>query len=244
MAAPSNFEWRQCSELGYADGPDSNDDMAPNVCFGCQKEVEKLSRCSKCQVATYCSRECQISHWKKGAGGGHKFACDAYKRVGPDMIMFSPDDKETAKKDMFQRIRFYACPFFVYRSETVMKKKGFLFLQSDCTLAEMSLPLPILANGRPFKKTRGVLMHFLTMEEFKEELCKDDFEMTTVSKELRKAVEDYKKSEELAIMMRFRCGHLAVGVTKLVPDYNLCKTLGKEYFEGAGSAVQLNIDDV
>jgi hypothetical protein len=82
------------------------------------------------------------------------------------------------------------------------------------------------------------------MEEYKEELCKDDFEMVTVGKELSKAVEEYKHSEELAVMMRFRCGHLAVGVTKLVPDYNLCKSLGKEYFEKAGSAVQLNIDDV
>ena len=243
-AAPSNFEWNQCAELGYSDGPDSNDDMAPSVCFACQKEAEKLSRCSKCEVATYCSRDCQVSHWKKGSGGGHKFSCDAYKRVGSDMFMCLPDDKESGRKDVFQRIRFYACPFFVYRSDAVVKKRGFLFLQSDCSLSEMSLPTPILANGRPFTKTRGILMHFLTMEEYKEELCKDDFEMVTVGKELSKAVEEYKHSEELAVMMRFRCGHLAVGVTKLVPDYNLCKSLGKEYFEKAGSAVQLNIDDV
>ena len=87
-------------------------------------------------------------------------------------------------------------------------------------------------------------MHFLTMAEYKQELCKDDFEMVAVGKELAKAVEEYKQSEELVVMMKFRCGHIAVGTTKLVPDYSLCKTLGKEYFEHAGSAVQLNIDDV
>lgn len=244
MTTQSAFDWRRCVELGYADGPDSNDDMAPPVCFGCGKQAEKLSRCSKCQVASYCSRECQVSNWKSGPGGGHKFCCDAYKRVGTDMMIIFPEDKESARRDVFQRIRFYACPFAVYRCESVVKSRGFLFIQSDSTLAEMSLPVPILANGRPCKKNRCVLMHFLTIDEYKQELCKDDFEMATVGKELASSIEEYKESDEIALMMRFRCGHLAVGITKLVPDYNLCKTLGKEYFENAGPAVQLNIDDV
>ena len=243
MATPSHFEWKQCAELGYSEGLDDNDDRSDAICFNCGKESEKLSRCGKCEVATYCSRDCQLTNWKKGSGGGHKFSCDAYKRVGSDMMIFMPDDKESARKDVFQRIRFYACPFFVYRSE-VMKKRGFLFLQSDSTLSEMSLPTPVLANGRTFTKPRCVLMHFLTMEEYNQELCKDDFEMVTVSKELANAVAEYKESEELAVMMKFRCGHIAVGVTKLVPVYSLCETLGKEYFENAGTAVQLNIDDV
>lgn len=244
MATQSNFDWKQVAELGYAEGPDSNDDMAEAICFGCGKEAEKLSRCAKCEVATYCSRECQLENWKSGAGGGHKFACDAYKRVSSDMMIVFPDDKEIARKDIFQRIRFYACPFAVYRSESVVKKRGFMFIQSDSTLAEMSLPLPILANGRPCTKSRGIFMHFLTMNEYKEELCKDDFEMVIMGKELGKAVEEYKQAEELAILMRFRCGHIAVGITQLVPDHDLCQTLGKEYFEEAGAAVQLNIDDV
>ena len=91
-------------ELGYADGPDSNDDTADPICFRCgydpnstttteaktadpSSTKRSLSRCSKCQVACYCSRECQIVHWKKGgedgdvvSGGGgsgaHKFTCD------------------------------------------------------------------------------------------------------------------------------------------------------------------------
>jgi len=244
VAAPSHFDWKQILELGYADGPDSNDDMAPPVCFGCGKDQKKLSKCAKCEVACYCSRECQLAHWKSGPGGGHKFSCDAYKRVCSDMMIALPDDKEIARRDVFQRIRFYACPFAVFRSESVVKERGVLFIQSDSTLAEMSLPVPVLANGRPCTKKRGILMHFLTMEEYKEELCKDDFEMVAVGKELAKAVEEYKQSEELVVMMKFRCGHIACGTTKLVPDYNLCKTLGKEYFEQAGSAVQLNIDDV
>ena len=168
----------------------------------------------------------------------------AYKRVSSDMMITFPDDKEIARKDVFQRIRFYACPYFVYRSETT-KKKGFLFIQSDSTLAEMSLPIPVLANGRPITKQRAVLMHFLTIGEYDQDLCKDDFEMAMVRNELVTCVDNYVERKELVLMLRFRCGHVAVGITKLIPDYALCQTLGKEYYQQSGSgAVQLNIDDV
>ena len=66
-------------ELGYADGPDSNNDMADPVCFTCGKapaSSQSKSKCGKCQAVTYCSRECQIANWKKGIGGGHKHQCD------------------------------------------------------------------------------------------------------------------------------------------------------------------------
>lgn len=195
-------------------------------------------------MATYCSKECQVANWSKGAGGGHKYCCEAYKRVSSDMMITFPDDKDIARKDVFQRIRFYACPYFVYRSETT-KTRGFLFIQSDSTLAEMSLPIPILANGRPITKPRAVLMHFLTIDEYNRDLCKDDFEMALVRNELVNCINNYVEGKELVLMMRFRCGHVAVGITKLVPDHLLCQTLGKEYYQQNGSgAVQLNIDDV
>ena len=160
------------------------------------------------------------------------------------MIIVFPDDKESARKDVFQRIRFYACPYFVYKSQS-RKERGFLFIQSDSTLAEMSLPIPILANGHPITKPRSILMHFLTIAEYDKELCRDDFELATVRKSLNEAVSQYDKSKQLAVMMRFRCGHIGVGITSLVPDYNLSKTLGKEYFANSGSgAVQLNLDDM
>ena len=168
----------------------------------------------------------------------------AYKRVGPDMIICFPADKETARQDIFQRIRFYACPYYVYRS-SVAKKKGFLFIQSDSTLSEMSLPIPKLSNGLPITKPRSILLHFLTIEEYSTELCRDDFEMTSVKSELSGAVAECNEEIEIAIMMRFRCGHVAVGIAPLVPDYHLCKTLGPQYYAEAGSgAVQLNLDDM
>ena len=34
-----------------------------NTCLHCLKEVEGSSRCSRCETAIYCSRECQLRHW-------------------------------------------------------------------------------------------------------------------------------------------------------------------------------------
>jgi hypothetical protein len=38
-----------------------------NVCFACSKEDSddrKFQQCSKCKFYSYCSKECQLSHWK------------------------------------------------------------------------------------------------------------------------------------------------------------------------------------
>ena len=41
-------------------------------CSGCGQRVSSLKKCSRCHVAAYCSRACQVQHWKKG---GHKQQC-------------------------------------------------------------------------------------------------------------------------------------------------------------------------
>lgn len=42
-----------------------------NACAYCQKKGEKLMMCGKCKIVRYCSRDCQVSHFKKG----HKNDC-------------------------------------------------------------------------------------------------------------------------------------------------------------------------
>lgn len=64
-----SIEWLQTIELGY----ENKSPPQKQVCFQCGKEAEKLSKCAKCQVASYCSKECQVQNWKHGVG--HKHSC-------------------------------------------------------------------------------------------------------------------------------------------------------------------------
>ena len=74
--APSSVEWVQCLELGY-DEPSQPE----TICFSCggkAKEGQSLSKCAKCKIASYCSRECQIKDWKQGR---HRISCPSYLRL-------------------------------------------------------------------------------------------------------------------------------------------------------------------
>lgn len=167
--------------------------------------------------------------------------CSAYKRVGNDMVIIYGDDKDTARQDILSRIRLYAYPFAICKSQSA--GRGFLFVQSNSSLAVLSLPGPILSNGRRCKYQRSVLLHWLTMKEYDSEVCRDDFELAGVRRGLKELVDSYDETAEVPVLMRFRCGHVATGTVPLVPDYNLCVTLGKDY-EEVGDALQLNIDDM
>jgi len=254
---PAPFRWLKTAELGYAEDAntknsnqqmDEQQDEEGRVCFHCGKEEANevtFPKCSKCGVASYCSRDCQVSNWKSGGDKmGHKFTCTAYKRVGEDMMIMFSDDKDAARQDVLSKIRFYAFPYAVYKASKA--GRGFLFVQSDSSLAVMSLPIPILSNGRSCPQQRSVFLHWLTMEEYDKEVCRDDFEMAAMRNELKSAVETYEEKVEVPVLTRFRCGQIAVGIAPLVPDYKLCQILGKEYYgHGQDSgAVQLNIDDV
>ncbi|CAB9522228.1 expressed unknown protein [Seminavis robusta] len=249
---PVIVQWTQTIELGYA-----SEDAVPSnsqpVCFRCGKTstAKQLSKCAQCQVASYCCKECQVQDWKavsKG-GGGHKAACASYARLelvvhnnnrsSAEWQIKSDAFKETVRNELFGRIRIYACSYAVHRTATL--GKGFLFLQSDSTLATLSTPTPMA----PKIKMRALLMHFLTLAEYDSEVCRDDFEMAEVRTQLQHLVNnDYDDQNEVVLLLRFRCGHVALGKGTLVPDYGVCKVLGQQYFETTTGAVQLNLDDM
>ena len=245
-----NIEWIQSLELGYATdaattASKSNAAVAgvENVCFHCGDALstDKRLTCARCQVASYCTKECQVKDWKHG---GHKLACDSYKRAGRSMRLQKDVDKAEARKEIFGRIRFYACPYGVFQSRRL--GKGFLFLQSNSTLAIISLALPKESTGRP-TPSRSLLVHFLTLGEFDSEVCRDDFELASVRTKLQEAVQEYDEQKQMVVLMRFRCGHIALGTAPLVPDYELCAKLGQEYYSklpGDARALQLDLDDV
>lgn len=240
LNAPQPIQWSQTLELGY----DENTDVPEPICFACGKrkedlkEGQKFSNCSKCQTAVYCSRECQLQDWKHGR---HKLACPTYSRamkLGDD----TADLKEQIRNEVFSRVRFYACPYAIFK--TLELGNGFLFIQSDTTLKDLSIAIPKDAHGRQME-TRSILMHFLTIGEYDAEVCRDDFEMAVVRGKLQELVKEYDEQKEVVILLRLRCGHVALGKAVLVPDYRICKKLGQDYFaNNTAGAVQLTLDDL
>jgi hypothetical protein len=165
-----------------------------------------------------------------------------YLRVGEGMVLSSDQDKAAVRTELFGRIRFYACPYAVHK--TGQLGRGFLFLQSERTLAELSITLPKDSRGHGIP-LRSVLIHFLTMGEFDSEVCREDFELASARKTLQRLVGDYDEQKKVVLLMRFRCGHVAAGVAPLVPDYSICKSLGQSYFSEVNEgALQLNLDDI
>lgn len=66
--------------------PKAKHQSAPSVttprtpkCESCSKPLERILKCAKCQNVAYCSRKCQVQHWKNG----HKQEC--LRRRTPSM---------------------------------------------------------------------------------------------------------------------------------------------------------------
>ena len=236
LKVPQPITWVQTLELGYVEPS-----PASVVCFGCGKEAggddcSKLFKCSKCHVAAYCSRDCQVKDWKEGR---HKLACPSYSRL--DKIR-QEDVAEQIRNEVVTRIRFYACPYAVHK--TLELGNGFLFIQSDTTLENVSLAIPKDRFGRTLP-TRSILIHFLTIGEYDSEVCRDDFEMAVVRKNLQELLEGYDECTEVVILLRLRCGHVSLGKATLVPDYRICAKLGQDYYsDNPAGALQLTLDDI
>ena len=237
---PSYLEWFRVEELGYEEGPSSSS-STERVCFACAKPLAPpFHKCSKCKVAAYCQRDCQIKDWKTQ----HKGACASFHRVGPEGRGLRDDtDTAAARQEVFHRIRFYACAYAVWKHGTL--GRGFLFLQSQHSLAALSIHIPKDVYGRPLSTIRGVMVHYLTTGEYDAEVCRDDFELAAMRADLLRAVEEYDPEQQVVLLMRFRCGHVAVGRTQLSMPYGSFLKLGQDFFaEQNADCVQLNIDDV
>ena len=267
LQAPNQpLRWLKVLDLGYASSEPHEEDAAAILspcCFHCgssspaaaaevknddssnnnNKNNKPLLQCSQCQVASYCSKEHQIADWKQG---GHKAACHTYARLRH----IHKDDPSTVRDELWGRVRLYLGPYAVYKHQQL--GRGFLFVQSNQTLACLSLALPKDEYGRS-TGMRSLLVHYLTLGEYDQEVCRDDFEMAMVRSELHEAVNTTtaccsNQSDEVVVLMRFRCGHVALGVASL-GDYALCQQLGQSYFGGdnnqdSAGALQLNLDDL
>ena len=63
------------------------------TCGGCGRapeDNETFLHCSRCKVVSYCSKACQVNHWKKG---GHKLECAPPEVQEPATAVKSMDDE-------------------------------------------------------------------------------------------------------------------------------------------------------
>jgi len=60
-------------------------------CNGCFKDSGDLLKCSGCGAASYCTKECQVNHWKIG---GHRQVCAGRRNESP-----SKRKKRTKRSD-------------------------------------------------------------------------------------------------------------------------------------------------
>ena len=136
--------------------------------------------------------------------------------------------------------------------------RGFVFLQSVETAATLTLPSSHggLSTSHGFTTTtnfdaarptgardpRMVNLTWLTLVEFDKEVITttSSFELAILRDQLKLAVEKYDLEKECVVLCRFRCGFLALGVEKLVPDFGVCLEVGKDYVGRAEVGLELD----
>lgn len=79
-------------------------------CWGCDRffneEIERSLICASCKCATYCSRECQVKHWKEGR---HKDHC---KEIRQEWSSFERN-KKRIRRALYKDKRIYNKPIQV-----------------------------------------------------------------------------------------------------------------------------------
>ena len=230
----------------------------PRKCFTCSKP-NPSSSCAKCGVASYCSRECQVSDWgKKGEFGGHKACCAAYKVLGRDQkVAAEPAARRAVIEAFLARVRLYLCPFVLCKSgaassvggkkkgakKPAVASRGFAFVQCGCSLAQLALPAPRDCAGyRLPPGERGCLLHYVTLAEFEADIVGSDPSFELAREPLASAVAQHDERQEIAVLVRTACGLVFVALHPLVPEWRVAVTMAAEY--EAQDALQLDLDDI
>jgi TPR repeat protein len=65
---------------------DRPDYRTRDLCIECNVRQPGTMRCAQCQAFRYCSKKCQLAHWKKG----HKLDCNRVKELERSLRITSP----------------------------------------------------------------------------------------------------------------------------------------------------------
>lgn len=198
-----------------------------------ERESERsFAACSKCG-AKFCSRECLLLDWKHGA---HKRMCGALKRMKEGFNRGLK--REAVLSGVLGRVRLYAFPFLVHHRD--QRGQGALFVQSPQPLEDFFFEPNVTSNGN--RVFRVLFLSFVTQSEFDSDITSADFELALAGAALKRAVEASKQDEsKAAILLRFRCGYVAVIICTLVPDLQVCRALASDYI--GKTQLQLNVDE-
>jgi len=103
-----------------------------STCFSCQKTFKKTFLCKRCEVALYCSTECQKAHWAV-----HKEVCVEPPQDPPqDDFRIPSKEVEPMIKELRKRIK-NNCPLKLFASKYV----------------SLGLPLPMADPNGPHSET-------------------------------------------------------------------------------------------
>ena len=227
----------------------------PRCCSACGKAfdgaaVTLAGRCAKCGVARYCSRDCQVAHWKDG----HKFGCDRYKLLGSDQQLAGAAATREVVERLAASVRLYICPFAVQNHDALNAaaagaggRRGFVFIQSSSELAALALPAPVDCWGAPLPTTRTLVMHFATLDEFAAEkggISAGRAALQAAGGALAAAVAAHDHASEVVVLCHFGSAaapYTAVVVAPLL-QMSICRALASDY--AGKDSLQLDLDDL
>ena len=136
------------------------------VCELCKsiktKDGRPLRRCGGCGIKTYCSPECQKTHWTEG---GHKEECKKSRKAG------KPDD---VYEDVVNRLK--ACPEDAQSMIHILHDIEHLSINEENRpnrkkFASLNIVTPLLHAARFHAAERLLIGHFFTVIGH---LCQDD----------------------------------------------------------------------
>lgn len=147
-------------------------------------------------------------------------------------------DKQDIASKLLCKVRLHLGPFTIAHYDK--QGRGFAFVQSTATAHDLFIARPINSKGRPLE--RSVLIHFLTWGEFVSVVLEDDFEYTVAREPLEEALAAYDPEEEYVVLLKLRCGFLAVMRMPLVPSAGACRKLASDYEWAERTSVKLELD--
>jgi len=92
-----------------------------SACERCGK-TEDLLKCARCKIVSYCSKECQVFHWKQG---GHREICGAMKTV--KRVQKVMNSVEGGERISFNKDRATEIASYSIRLVAAQKKEEELF---------------------------------------------------------------------------------------------------------------------